>query len=268
MFTLEELRTKAPSVFRTAEEGPCAKASDKYQFIPTLDVIDDLAKFGWNVYDVAQQNSKKNPDTTRHVVRFRHDSYKASYSDNIPEIVFMNSHDRTKSMQFHIGVFRLVCANGLIVCDKSFGELNLRHMGYSFDTIRGMINELTGKLPKIFDTIKRFENTEMDKETQREFAIKAFAARYPKFIKDNGIVNKADVLSAVDVDSLLVAVRPDDAPNNLWTTYNRVQEKIIKGDFKHIGEDNKVRQAREIKNLGLGLKINENLWEIAEEFVN
>lgn len=267
MFTLSELKKKAPSVFRTAEEGPCDKASSKYQFIPTLDVIEDLSKFGWNVYDVAQQNSKKNPDTTRHVVRFRHDSY-SNYTSggNIPEIVFMNSHDRTKSMQFHIGIFRMVCSNGLVVADKTFGKLNLRHMGYSFDSVRTMINDITAKLPKIFDSIKKFESTELTIEQQREFAIKAFATRYKDFIKDNGNVDKSGVLGAVDIDSLLVAYRPDDAPNNLWTTYNRIQEKIINGNFKHIGNDNKVRQARPIKNLGLNLSINEKLWEVAEEF--
>lgn len=267
MFTLEQLKTKAPSVFRTAEQGPCEKASDKYQFIPTLDVIDDLSKFGWNVYDVAQQNSKKNPDTTRHVVRFRHNSYgPGTVGENVPEIVFMNSHDRTKSMQFHIGIFRLVCSNGLVVADKTFGKLNLRHMGYSFDSVRSMITDLTSKLPRVFETIKKFESVTMTREDQISFAVKAFATRYPKFINDNGIVNKSDVLSSVDVDSLLVPKRAEDAPDNLWTTYNRIQEKIINGEFKHVGDDNKIRQARPIKNLGLGLKINESLWEVAEEF--
>jgi len=267
MFTLEELKAKAPSVFRTAEQGAKEGASDKYQFIPTLDVIDDLSKFGWNIHTVSQQNSRKSPDTTRHMVKFRHDSFSSiNIGENIPEIVFMNSHDRTKSMQFHVGVFRMVCSNGLIVADKTFGKLNLRHMGYSFESVREMITDVTATLPNVFNNIKRFENTNLDEKAMREFAIQAFATRYPEYIKENGIVSRADVLSSVDVDKLLIATRPEDAPNNLWTTYNRVQEKLIGGQFQHIGNDNKVRQARPIKNISLNLSINEKLWEVAETF--
>lgn len=58
MFSVEELKAKAPAVFRTAEEGAKAGASKHYQFIPTVDVIDDLSKFGWNIHDVGQQSRR------------------------------------------------------------------------------------------------------------------------------------------------------------------------------------------------------------------
>ena len=79
MFSVEELKAKAPAVFRTAEQGAKAGASKHYQFIPTVDVIDDLSKFGWNIHDVAQQKSKTSPDTTRHLVRFRHEDFSPTH---------------------------------------------------------------------------------------------------------------------------------------------------------------------------------------------
>jgi hypothetical protein len=267
MFTVEELKAKAPAVFRTAEEGAKAGASKHYQFIPTIDVIDDLSKFGWNIHDVGQQKSKTSPDTTRHLVRFRHQDFGAvGVGGNIPEILFTNSHDRTRSMNFHVGLFRLICSNGLVVADATFGKLNLRHMGYSFENVREMIGDITEKLPVVFDTIKTFERTEMSEEARKDFAMKAFAIRYPEYINEKNVADLAQIALSVDVNGLLVPQRADDAPNNLWTVFNRVQEKLVNGQFKHLGSDNKVRQARPIKNITLNLDINEGLWQLANSY--
>lgn len=268
MFSVEELKAKAPAVFRTAEQGAKAGASKHYQFIPTVDVIEDLSKFGWNIHDVAQQKSKTSPDTTRHLVRFRHEDFgSVGVGGNIPEILFTNSHDRTRSMNFHVGLFRLICSNGLVVADATFGKLNLRHMGYSFDNVRGMIGDITDKLPVVFDTIKTFEKTQLTEQARRDFAMKAFAIRYPEYIKENDLVDMSLIASSVDVDALLTPYRSDDAPNNLWTVFNRVQEKLVNGQFKHLGNDNKLRQARPIKNITLNLDINEGLWQLANSYV-
>jgi hypothetical protein len=269
MFQLNDLKSKAPAVFRTAEQGAKTGASGKYLFIPTVDIIDDLSKLGWDIYDVAQQKSKTSPDTTRHMVRFRNKEFGAvGINGNVPEILFTNSHDRTKSMTFHVGLFRLICSNGLVIADKTFGQLNLKHntsLGYSFENVREMIGGVTEALPSVFDKIKSFEETELSVEAARELAIKSFAVRYPEYLKE-GKLDRASLTASVDVDSLLTVYRAEDAPNNLWTIYNRVQEKIVNGHYKHIGLDGKLRHARPIKNIMLGLSINEKLWEVAEEF--
>lgn len=161
-------------------------------------------------------------------------------------------------MNFHVGLFRLICSNGLVVADATFGKLNLRHMGYSFDNVRGMIGDITEKLPVVFNTIRTFEKTELTEQARREFAMKAFAIRYPEYIKENNLVDMALISSSVDVNALLTPYRSEDAPNNLWTVFNRVQEKLVNGQFKHLGDDNKLRQARPIKNITLNLDINED----------
>lgn len=169
-------------------------------------------------------------------------------------------------MNFHVGLFRLICSNGLVVADATFGKLNLRHMGYSFDNVRGMIGDITEKLPVVFNTIRTFEKTELTEQARREFAMKAFAIRYPEYIKENNLVDMALISSSVDVNALLTPYRSEDAPNNLWTVFNRVQEKLVNGQFKHLGDDNKLRQARPIKNITLNLDINEGLWQLANSY--
>jgi hypothetical protein len=96
--------------------------------------------------------------------------------------------------------------------------------------------------------------------------MKAFAIRYPEYIKENDLADLSQIALSVDVNGLLVPQRADDAPNNLWTVFNRVQEKLVNGQFKHLGSDNKVRQARPIKNITLNLDINEGLWQLANSY--
>jgi len=260
MYTLEQLREKAPAVFRTAEEGAKHGASDKYKFIPTLDIIDDLNKFGWNIHDVAQQKSKQ-PETARHIVRFRHSMFSAPgiVGETIPEIILSNSHDRTKSMTFHVGLFRLVCSNGLVVADKTMAKLNLRHMGYEFEEVRTLINHATQSIPNAFETIKRFQAVDIDRSVAREFAIRALMVRYPQ-------LSPNDLMATMNVENLLKVIRPEDAPNNLWTIFNRVQENIVNGRFIHVDDKKNVRAARKITDLELNIKVNENLWSLATEF--
>jgi hypothetical protein len=259
MYSIEQLKAKAPAVFRTAAEGAKAGASSRYQFIPTLDVIEDLAKFGWDVYDVGQQKSKT-PETARHLVRFRHSKMSIQeVGETIPEIIFTNSHDRTKSMGFHVGLFRLVCSNGLVVADETMAKLNLRHMGYDLDQVKQLINHTTQSIPNAFSTIRDFKETEMDDSAMRAFAVRAMLVRYPEMKASSPtIVN--------NLNRLIQATRPEDGPDNLWTVFNRVQEKVINGHFIHVDEDNKTKQARPITNLELNIKVNTKLWELACEF--
>jgi hypothetical protein len=37
-----------------------------------------------------------------------------------PEVVLVNSHDKSSAYQLHCGLFRLVCTNGLVVSDDTF----------------------------------------------------------------------------------------------------------------------------------------------------
>jgi hypothetical protein len=50
----------------------------------------------------------------------------------------------------------------------------------------------------------------------------------------------------------------------LWSVFNRVQEKLISGNFSY-GKKN--RKARSIKNFTQDLNINKELWEMANEYV-
>jgi len=67
----------------------------------------------------------------------------------------------------------------------------------------------------------------------------------------------------INIDDLVVSTREADNGNNLWATYNRVQEKLIGGNFRY---GHKNRRARSIKNFQQDIKLNEQLFELAASY--
>jgi hypothetical protein len=53
------------------------------------------------------------------------------------ELFLTNSHDGFNSFQFRVGIYRLVCSNGLVVADEEFSAFRIRHKGYTFAELRG-----------------------------------------------------------------------------------------------------------------------------------
>ena len=55
--------------------------------------------------------------------------------DSIPEIVFLNSHDGTSAYQLRVGLYRVICTNGLIVSQGAFPMVRVHHRGDVVDAV-------------------------------------------------------------------------------------------------------------------------------------
>lgn len=263
---INELKSAVPAVFRTKEEGAAPGASKHYKFITTLDIIDDMSKLGWNVFTASQRNSKKAPETTKHMVVFRSKEY-AQVGGHIPEILLINSHNRTSSFTFHVGLFRSISNTRLIVNNDTFANLQLRHMGYSFESIKATISKITAHIPDLFDSINLFMGVNLTLDQQTEFALQSFAIRYPEYTDEKtGIVNMAKIIEHLKPEQLLSANRDSDKADDLWHVFNRIQENLIGGNFQRTSAETKTRQPRPIVELGSNIKINKGLWSLAETF--
>lgn len=261
-----DLKLAAPAVFRTKEEGAAPGASKHYKFITTLEIINDMSKLGWYVHTASQRNSKKAPETTKHMVVFRSKEY-ASVGGHIPEILLINSHNRTSSFTFHIGLFRNISNTRLIVNSDTFADLNLRHMGYSFESIQNTINKITTNIPTIFDTVNQFMGINLSLDKQADFALKSFSIRYPEYVNETtGEINMSKIIEHLNPAELLSANRDEDKNNDLWHVFNRIQENLISGSFSKTSTETKTRQPRPIVELGSNIKINKQLWKLAESY--
>ena len=109
----EQMRSVAPSIFAT---GKHASRSERYAYIPTIDVLRGLRQEGFEPFMVAQSRSRIEGKTeyTKHMIRMRH-AEQVNARPEANEIILINSHDGASSYQMLAGVFRFVCCNGLVV---------------------------------------------------------------------------------------------------------------------------------------------------------
>lgn len=111
----ETLIKLAPSIF--AQEAHSSR-SDRYSYIPTLDLIDGMRSEGFLPVKVTQAGTRDQDKKGfgKHLIRFRrHDQLDASEAR---EVVLLNSHDGSSGFRLMAGVYRLVCSNGLIIGQK------------------------------------------------------------------------------------------------------------------------------------------------------
>jgi hypothetical protein len=246
-YSLENIKAIAPSVFTTEK---ASHLSDKYVQTPTSRVVEDLMNLGWEVTKVQEVNSRKYKGFQKHLVVFRNPDIMIkgeNGDDSFPQILLTNSHDGKAAFNFRVGIFRLVCSNGLVISDADFSNVSIRHMNYTFESLQVKINEIIEKLPGLVNKINVFKAKTLTEVEMNDFATKASQLRTKKR------VNIMDVLSAT---------RTEDQGNDLWVVFNRVQEKILGGSYTSGG-----RKARSVKNFQKDIQLNEQLFELAESYL-
>lgn len=257
--TTAEIAQRAPQVYT---QQPIATVSEKYTFLPTFQIVEDMAKLGWQVSDaktMKSTNATQKQFGKHMVVFFNPEIYIKDAQGEIeayPQILIQNNARGWGKLKFSVGIFRLICSNGLIIKDKDLGEFNLRHLGYTFRDLQNLMQTVVENLPKMVRRINDFSEKVMTPDERRLFATKAIQARF----------GEEKVVSSSEIDQVLSISRSQDEGNNLWVTLNTVQESLIRGGFISINSKNKERKVRGIKNMFKDLSLNERLWEVAGEF--
>ena len=125
-FSLDQLREIAPSVFATE---PADKVSSRYGFVPTVDVVEELSNRGLVPVFAGQTISRdeNNRPFAKHLLRFRPQYAPTVAGQSVPEVVLMNSHDGSSGFKLWLGLFRMVCCNGLIISDGIMGQVSVAH---------------------------------------------------------------------------------------------------------------------------------------------
>jgi hypothetical protein len=252
---ITDLQKEIPSAF---QPRPAQHLSNEYIYIDTLTAVKELQSQGW--YATEASEKKKNSATSNtqwHFIRFRNDAFNASYKevgDSIPEIVLINSHNGQRAFRLHAGIFRMVCSNGMIVADKEFAKTKQVHRGGKAKTIQEMIKSTIVAVTKTISKIKKLQNIELDKTTQRKLAKEALDIRFKNHIY------------TPNIDSALKARRSEDEGNSAWLVLNRLQEAILRGGFE-LRQKHNVKVAKPLTSAPKQVTYNKNLWELFEEKV-
>ena len=253
--TLQEVQDQCPSAF-TNVSAP--NVSSNYTHIPTSQVIQDMITLGWTPVSAQEVRARKNKGFQKHIIRFQNQNLivrAADGDDSFPELLLTNSHDGKNAFHLRIGLYRLVCSNGLVVADAEFNNVSIRHMGYTFAELQEQVTAMLDTLPNLVNKINNFRNTSMTDEQMLDFAHKAVALRW----KDQDV--------ACDPIELIASQRNQDNDPNLWNVFNRIQEKLVNGGISYT-KGNKTRKVRALKNFTADINLNSELWQLAEEYVN
>ena len=253
-----EIRQIAPSVFT---DKPSSNVSQHYTHIPTSRVIEDMRTLGWDVVDAKQVKARASQGTQKHLVVFRNPDVVVNGEDGDtvwPQILLTNSHDGKNAFQFQAGLFRLVCENGLVISTQDFEKVKMRHMGYTFEELQTQIRTMVERLPLTVDSMNKMKQIRLNEEQMVEFATQALKTRF-----NEKQINRLNI----DVNQLLEVDRDEDKGDDVWVVFNRIQEKLLNGDFNYI-TGNKVRKARKIKNFQQDARVNAELFDLALEYAN
>ena len=259
--TKAQIRNSSPLVFADAPTNP--DVSKRYLFVNTETIIDDLEKLGWLPVQAAQRKSRKEGSTifSKHMVAFQNPNIKITSEDGddaYPRILLTNSHDGMQAFKFSVGIFRLVCSNGLVVADEKFSEFKIKHKGYSFAELRNVVKQAVKDLPNRVQVMNDMKNRILTEDEKRKMALDAMLIRA-------GV--KELQYDEETLTDILEPKREADKGNDLWRVFNVVQEKITQGDFHAALTGAKVRKVRKIKSFEKDLKVNKELFKLATALV-
>lgn len=250
----EQMQKAAPSIFaRQAYE----KTSDNYKFISTADMMFYLDELGWKAREVKQTRclSEDRKEFTKHIVRFRQvDAPLPMVGDSVPELVLLNSHDGKSSYQFYAGLFRLVCLNGLVVQSHDFRRCKARHAGVDAETaaIEGSF-EIVRELPAIAEKVDQFQSIQLSRGEQLAMGAAALQLRWDG---DSVPVEPAQIIQAR---------RHEDQKADLWSTFQRIQENLVRGGLSGRNALGRSATTRAVNAVDSNVKLNRALWTLTEE---
>ncbi|HUD46523.1 MAG TPA: DUF932 domain-containing protein [Candidatus Baltobacteraceae bacterium] len=256
----DQIRAVAPSVFAAS---PLPDVSERYAFVPTTQIVSRLRQSGWSPVQAHEQIVRLDGRRgfQKHLLRYQRRDVQAVAGEYSPELVLINSHDRSSAYQLHAGLFRFVCGNGMIVADATFERVSIRHSGFTSDEVIEASFKLLDHVPAITARVDAFKRRHLDSAEMAAFAEAALRLRFE------------DVAEApISPNKLLDCRRAEDAGNDLWHVFNRLQEHLTCGgqrDWSRRREDGRrFPRTRAISGLDQNIRLNRELWNLAERVAN
>ncbi|MDM4272010.1 DUF932 domain-containing protein [Klebsiella oxytoca] len=249
--TREELMQYVPSVF---SENKHESRSDRYTWIPTITILENLQREGFEPFFACQTRVRDQGrrEHTKHMLRLRRTGQLTGHQ--VPEIILLNSHDGSSSYQMLPGLFRGVCTNGL-VCGRSFGEVRVPHKGDVVEKVIEGAYEVLGIFDRVEEKRDAMQSALLPPPAQQAMARAALNYR---FGEDHQPVTTAQILTPR---------RYEDRSDDLWTVYQRMQENLMKGGLTGRTAQGRSNRTRAVNGIDGDVKLNRALWVMAENML-
>ena len=249
MMTIEEIKSTAPAIFATK---PSPKMSDKYVFVPTMDILDNFQKQGWELSSVKQTGLGVHGV---HELRLRNGGL-PKVGDCLVEAIIRNSHNGIATFSVSAGLHRLVCSNGLTVPTSLSESFNLRHQRFDLDEVKQLTESFAERLPIIQSSVDRMMTKVLTTPEKIQFVKQAINTRW----------KTGTVPATLDVMAIMYPKREEDNKNDLWTVFNVVQENFIRGGLEYTSSRGRKTSSKGLKSIMAVNQVNTKLWDLAEQF--
>lgn len=219
-------------------------------------MIDGLRKEGFHPFMVAQSRSRieGKSEYTKHMLRLRH--VNDIVKDEASEIILINSHDGTSSYQMLAGVFRFVCQNGMVSGD-TIEDIRIPHRGDIVHNVIDAAYTIVDDFENVHSSIENMKSTHLLLPEAEVLAEAALSLKYEEIQK-----------APISPMQLLTPRRSSDNKDDLWTSFNRIQENIMKGGQRGKTATGKRTSTRAIQSIDNNVKLNKALWILADKMAD
>jgi hypothetical protein len=260
LLSQDQLFDLVPAAFTPS---PAPKTTKHYDYVDTMQAVEILQDHGFQPVYAKQKPSRKrgNIPFASHLIAFAQDIDDAPHR---PEILLWNSHDASQSLRLLSGLYRFACDNG-IVCGQGL-QAKLRHDGGQTAGFEKLVIDQAQNMPKAMAKAETMQAINLDPKQQQDFAAKALDLRW-QCATNATWDSSGSFWDAQTMHQALAPKRIADAPQNLWTVYNRLQEVIIGGQVSLLSvtaKGAKNRQAKAVESLKETVRLNQGLWDLAD----
>lgn len=268
----ENLQQDCPAAF---SNHASPELSERYGFVSTANAIDILADHGFAPVRAIQKPVRKAGQLpfADHMVAFKPLQALEQGGQESPEILLYNSHNGKSSLRLYVGIFRFVCSNGL-VAGEGFSA-KLRHSRLTAASFSDLVIDQAQALPDLLERAENMKGQFLRGEQVKAFALQAASLRWDFDPNDAelGREYQGELRGAFanfyTLRDMTQARRFDDRGADLWRVFNRVQESLIRGGVSILSytdrkPDGTLRQAKAVQSLPETVRINRNLWDLAD----
>jgi hypothetical protein len=236
--------------------------SSKYAYVNTGDVVHALAEVGLRPYlaKVSRTRIESKRGYTKHMLRFRQDNAVALPGGIFPEVVIINSHDTGSSFRASLGLYRLICKNGMVAQYGVADAYRGIHLALSIEHVLEGVKRITEQFPRLAETVHGMQAKTLGHAQREAFAKASALLRW-----------NADAMP-FDATMLLATRREEDVEPTIWNVFNTVQENLLQGQRirtygpSFTGYRRVTRSTRAVGSIDVDMKLNAGLWEIASQF--
>jgi len=235
-----------------------AQVSDRYNVIQAASVGEVMAQHGLDLISLSTGRAKHEDkkDFQRTLSRYAG----PTIGDGVRlDIIYDSKHMGRGVDKILLGIYRMVCTNGLFV-GTNFFKYEVRHSGQTYETLNAGISQALAMQTKLAELISKMQGINLNNEQIQTFALDAVKLLTPE--------------NAVQVRHRLLNVRRiEDQGSDLWTVFNVIQENAVQGKsvrYTLAGQDENGRDTvrhmsvRALRpNSGRDADFNQGLFDLA-----